>query len=159
KWMHGSRQLPNAPAGSKYILASAVLPAVPRREKTFELRLYDQTRNLIGKFNVRNPVYRDYPTWKPESLPATHTTGDLTVSLVGLTNRWVSGRYEGLEVRRFSLTPDFRLPADWELSDIDVEDATGNRAVADILDQIRRRMLMFDGTRKPVAKEFQLCTN
>src|SRR5262249_2902536 len=135
-WAAGAIPLPQAPTGAKYILASGVLPAFPRREKSFKLRLFDRHLALVAEFDAPNPVYRPYPTWKPEDMPATHQNGDLTASLIRLENRWSVSHHDGLELKHFSLTSDFRLGedgqgTDWELDDLEFEDATGNRSTAD----------------------------
>jgi hypothetical protein len=96
------------------IVNAGVLPVFPRREKTFKLRVYDRQLALVAEFEAPNPLYRPYPTWKPEDMPATHQAGDLTASLVSLSNRWTVAGYDGLELKRFSLTPEFQLATDWE---------------------------------------------
>lgn len=167
-WSAGSRPLPKAPAGAKYILVSGVLPAFPRREITFKLRLFDQQRALVAEFDAPNPVYRRYPTWKPEDLPATNQTRDLAASLVRLENRWSGSRHDGFELKRLSLTPEFQLmeggqaTAEWELDDLEVEDATGNRSTADDPhDRVMRRIRRISGRRDrdPVSAQFKFCTN
>ncbi len=158
-WMSGGRGLPNAPPGSKYILTSAVLPVVPKRERTFELRLFDDTRELLGRFEVQNPLYRRYPTWQPDALPVKRSKGDLTVELAGCSNRWVSSDVDNLPIKFFSLAPVFRIPPGWELSHFDIEDATGNRGAASVYEVMERRMRLLQGwLPTPPPKLFQLCT-
>lgn len=133
RWSASGKPMPKAPANAKYILGSGVLPAFPRREKTFKLRFYDAQSALVAELEVPNPVYRSYPTWTAEEFPITHQAGDLTATLLSLSNRWAKS-WDSAEAKSFSLTPHLRLGkgdspvADWELAGSSVEDATGNRS-------------------------------
>jgi hypothetical protein len=132
-WSAPGWPLPTAPAGAVYVLASVVLPAFPRREKVFRLQLYGQQFTQAVELGIPNPVYRSYPQWKPEALPATHRSGDLTVSLVSFSNQMVSPRYNPFRLKVLRPTPQFQFgteeppAAGWKLDDLKVEDATGNR--------------------------------
>ena len=159
-WAAGARPLPTPPAGAKYILVSGTLPVFPRREKTFKLRVYNRQLALVAEFEAPNPLYHRYPTWEPEDMPATHQAGDLTASLVSLSNRWTVDRHDGLELKRFSLAPEFQLATDWELSDLEVEDATGNRGTAEPFYPFRfHRQMHWVRDRELLSARFKLCTN
>lgn len=159
-WAAGARPLPQPPSGAKYILVSGELPVFPRREKTFKLRVYDRQLQLAGEFEVTNPMYRLYPTWKAQDLSIMRSAEDLQASLVGLTNRWRGASYDGLKLRRFSLTPEILTTADWELSDLEVEDATGNRGPGiGPFSGGSPRMPHWVRNKRPVSAEFRLCTN
>jgi hypothetical protein len=71
------------------------LESFPRREKTFRLRIPDQSGAHVAEFVINNPFpSTNYPTWTPEALPITKTNGDVQVTLSGLkvvTNWW--GKY------------------------------------------------------------------
>ncbi len=59
------------------------LRAFPRRQKTFELRMFKQDR-LVATFRVDNPIQGPFPKWEPEPVPNTKTNGPLTARLSGV---------------------------------------------------------------------------
>lgn len=160
-WLGGSRPLPQPPPGAKYLLISGELPVFPRREKTFKLRVYGQRLALAGEFEVSNPMYRPYPTWKPEDLPITHSAGDLTTTLVGLSNRWTVDDHDGLALKSYFLTPQLQVANEWELNALGVEDATGNRGTAgsSLALEYWERPPPWRISKDLVSAEFRLCTN
>lgn len=61
------------------------LPALRRDGSSFELRLLDGSNKAVISIPVPYPEREvPPPTWIPESLPATHSDGDLEVTLTGL---------------------------------------------------------------------------
>jgi hypothetical protein len=62
------------------------MDAFPRRQSKFKLRIQEwnpQTgqQSVGDAFVIRNPAHGPYPTWVPDSLPATQSDGDLEVTL------------------------------------------------------------------------------
>jgi hypothetical protein len=125
--------------------------AFPRRDRFFGLRVFsrDAQGKMIdcGTLNLPNPEYRNYPQWKPETLPATRRAGDVEATLeqfytgqgqdMSYTTRPDGG--QTLEFRREEhwSSPNqtvFRLGLKslgdtnqaWRMDHVEVSDATGN---------------------------------
>jgi hypothetical protein len=107
----------------------------PRRSRFLTLRVYTETRtsrNYEGEFRVRNPAYRKYPTWKPEPLPITRETNDLTFTLtrfetgVRATNDFAWMGLDWTEIEYEYGPADF-ISGPWTPVEIVISDPTGNR--------------------------------
>jgi hypothetical protein len=131
-------------------LGSLQLSAFPRREPTFILHVYQ--RNAQGKMKecgvmeVSNPVYRSYPQWQPEALPASKRVGDVAATLeqfrTGLGNNMgESWLQDGRQVIEFEtnreggqnetacllrLRPLTDTNQVWQVDHVELSDATGN---------------------------------
>ena len=105
-------------------------PFFPRREPGCQLELFrphEANRAPLATFPVGNPVGTSYPTWTPDALPATRSSGALTVTLTEATLREDSAGSSspagGPELRlRFRTTS--AGPA-WTLLGLSLSDATG----------------------------------
>jgi hypothetical protein len=103
------------------------LTVFPRRQKELTLRVsYRDNNNAVSRlkdFKFPNPAYREYPTWTPETLPATKNDGDLEITLLKL------GRQSDFRIATeasFRTIQDGRPTADWQAERIWLSDATGN---------------------------------
>jgi hypothetical protein len=77
---------------------TAGFSVVPRRSPVLQLRFYHKIRtpdeqgliyDEIGRMRFPNPLYRRYPQWKPEPVPAVKMAGDLEVRLESfMTGIW-----------------------------------------------------------------------
>ncbi|MGO8698740.1 MAG: M56 family metallopeptidase [Limisphaerales bacterium] len=106
----------------------------PRRGKTLRFRFYvrndSDAWDTLADFTFPNPVPGPYPIWKPASLPALQTNGNLLVSLISLTTGAKPLAYH-FGIRPFTrATFDVKVngqPTDaWEPDHIEPADATGN---------------------------------
>ena len=81
---HGSGYSSN---GARQI-GFATLDAWPRRQKEFTLRVTnwgdDGSEKIIGEFKIPNLAFHDYPSWKPDGLPAIRRIDGLDVTLLRL---------------------------------------------------------------------------
>jgi hypothetical protein len=125
----------------------ALSPAVfPRRQRFLRLRLdggglmtgAEATPNSRTEVElaIPNPRHADWPEWKPASLPASATCGDLEFTLTSLvidllptptTPASRTARSPGTTAR-FSIIDGDKPSRDWQVDRIHVEDATGNTA-------------------------------
>lgn len=125
--------------------------AFPRRGRFLGLHVF--SRNAQGKMsdcgmlNILNPEYRNYPQWKPETLPVTRRAGDVEATL----EQFGTGQGQEMSyttLRDGSQVLEFR-PSDWSSANesvfrlglkslgdtnqlwrvdhVEVSDATGNR--------------------------------
>jgi len=114
----------------------------PRRQKELTVRVFGTTAGieagaLAGEWKIPNPVFRKYPVWTPEPLPATRSTGDLAVTLHELKTGvgWPRAEDSPYTVQFadlcicvvFSLTQNGAPTEDWVPVSIETSDATGNR--------------------------------
>lgn len=153
--------------GSNFITRSQpILPAfnmpycplefgeLPRREREIMLNIsYSDGRgcdSLLSKIPLANPLFRKFPVWQAESLPATKRAGDLEVTISKLetghdkwvlmspsaadggevnagTNRLIRGNYTLVRLKARSLTQTNEA---WEVSSAELSDATGNRVTS-----------------------------
>ncbi len=68
-----------------------------RAGKTFKLKVYNTSDEVVAEFDLPNPVTTPIPEWTPESLPVTKSDGDLSITLKKLTireHRYNSGEQE-----------------------------------------------------------------
>lgn len=115
------------------------LRAFPRRGSHLTLQFIasgpDGKYRPAAEFRVRNPVPGPHPVWTPEPLPIRRTSAELPVALVDFEagvahddsgNRYWTGR------RTTRVT--FEGPSDpaWELRELQVSDATGNRWIPNL---------------------------
>ncbi len=125
--------------------------AFPRRERFLGLHMfYRDTQGKMsdcGTLNLPNPEYRNYPQWKPETLPVTRRAGDVEATLKQFgTGQGQDMNYttlpdgsQALEFRREDhwSSPNqtaFRLGLKslgdtnqlWRVDHVEVSDATGN---------------------------------
>lgn len=116
-----------------------VLLGIPRREKEVQLQFFIQppTGPEVRALNFRlpNPVYRSYPQWTPEPLPARRTAGSLEVVLDRLLGESTlpnhglnpSGTLHREAVARVQLQEGGVSTTRWFPTDVVVSDATGNQ--------------------------------
>lgn len=116
--------------------------AFPRRGKTLTFSCSESVNKTwvhVADFHAPNPAAGVYPEWAAESLPATGTNGDLTVSLlelqscVGRTNPrlfQLPGSNEVSATRAvFLITQTGRETNAWRPRSVEIWDATGNHWV------------------------------
>jgi hypothetical protein len=130
----------------------AILPAFPRRDDQFRVRLYEPGSVGPGvEFMIPNPRPGPYPHWQPETLPAQRRRGAVGVRLTSLETGVppLSHRHpgdqaanapSGIEGRRpesaalrwtrasFRVFMNGRPTDRWQLTSLAVSDATGNMA-------------------------------
>ena len=134
-----------------FILTFEVLP---RRGRTLDCVFYVDgdsgglsPRREIGRIRLANPLYRRYPDWQPESLPATKTNGNVVVELEnfvsGVAGSKVTGS-DGHSSRTFvhrragvgeepqaAFDLNVQCPGNtnevWEPKGAEFSDATGNK--------------------------------
>jgi hypothetical protein len=76
-------------------LSSFGFKVFPRRSRLLEVQFFENMEEYrgflrqnnepprpIGSFLLKNPRFGKFPNWKPETLPATKTSGDVEVALV-----------------------------------------------------------------------------
>jgi hypothetical protein len=110
----------------------------PRRSKSIILVFYDDSGNgrpgaKVGEVKVPNPFPSEAAAWKAESLPATHETNGLSVSLLKLetgTNMWSWPSRAGTESRRYSqalfeLSENGVQTTNWSVAKIRADAPTG----------------------------------
>jgi hypothetical protein len=147
--------------GRRQPLAAASLPVFPRRERFLTLRFLESSLPQAS-LKVPNPAYRRYPIWTAESLPAARPLGASNITLVNFDNVWGALPFgSAFQQKVFTLTPEFRMPAEWELDDLNVEDATGNSSALAWAPKYGPSPRMFRHRRpwEPVSAQFELCTN
>jgi hypothetical protein len=71
-------------------------PVLPRRSRVLQLNFYPfpgfgNGSDPAGSITITNPLYGNYPQWKPEPVPAVKKAGDLEVRL----DDFVTGRQPG----------------------------------------------------------------
>lgn len=114
-----------------YPWESAVFTVVPRRSRMLEVHFYTNDVNSnpalskAGSVRFRNPLYGNYPQWKPEPLPATRMAGDFQLTLKSCR---VGDRWQGKFATSFGmeLTQPTNTNEHWQVQRIEVSDATGN---------------------------------
>jgi hypothetical protein len=127
-----SNLAPLAPADATFIIASGATVSFPRRERLIELRLYDLAHNMVGKFSIPNPVYRNYPVWRAEPLPQTRREQDLAITLSDIQTRLVPYRWlqASVDLPITSITwqafYNGSISTQWEAASWTIGDATGN---------------------------------
>lgn len=88
------------PYEARYPLEVKEFAVFPRRAPEITLSIYyhDPTGAVFKRGSVAfaNPLYRRYPEWKPEPLPATKRAGDVAVTLEKIS----TGHGENCEVKR-----------------------------------------------------------
>lgn len=130
-------------------------PVFSRRARTLRFRLYagqKGTRGAMSDFSLPNPLFRTYPSWKPEPLPATRVSGPLTVSLVRLEwgvspskrkTRALPGE-KGWTRAVFRVRERGKPTGAWLVNQVVLSDATGNTTPTDFsyslasVDQLER---------------------
>jgi hypothetical protein len=124
--------LPTAPPGAHFIAATGSIATWPRRDPSFELRLFDHDAELVASFTVPNPIEASYPIWRAEPLPAVRQTGDLAVSMRGLRGWRTEAELAGRSISVPFLQPNWDLlwkgqPVEsWTPESILLSDPTGN---------------------------------
>jgi hypothetical protein len=115
------------------------LPVFPRRGSTVGARLYAQMPHgpwvRVGEFHGKNPLSRSYPHWSPEPLPVTKWSGDLAMTLTGLTAGQTIGDPRHPEPpgndnwtrAALCLTRNGRQATGWQPIRVALSDATGNQ--------------------------------
>jgi hypothetical protein len=131
-------------------LSSSWFSAFPRRDRTMVLHLYQPDSQgkmkACGVIEVSNPVYRSYPQWQPEALPATKRVGDVEATLeqviTGVGNNMSESSLPGggfaieFETNRevgqietaccLHLRPLADTNQAWLVDHVELSDATGN---------------------------------
>ena len=148
------------PADKGATVSAGALSAFPRRDRQLTIRFYERGQ-VMGELKVPNPVYRRHPNWTPESLPARRLLGGSNVTLVSFDNFWGTARFVEPDRKQFTLTPEFQVPAAWELGAVDIADATGNCSAPDWPPRFGPSPRQ--GVRRPpweaLSAQFGLCTN
>jgi hypothetical protein len=122
----------------------------PRRDRQITLNIFDYNSrgigHLSGSLSFANPLFRKYPEWQPEHLPAKKRTGDVEVTLDrfetgygnGSTTTYDShGGYtveysavesggENASVVYLKLRPLMNTNEVWQVAGAELSDATGN---------------------------------
>lgn len=147
--------------GTRQLLAAISLPVFPRRDRFLTLRFLEHG-TVRAELKVPNPAYGRYPTWTAESLPKVRPLGASNVTLVNFDNVWGAVLFGNpFQQKQFTLTPEFRLPPEWELDDLKVEDATGNSSAPTWAPTYGPSPRPFRHRRpwEPMSAQFGLCTN
>jgi hypothetical protein len=145
-FVSGSAQYYNPSFGLSYLQ----FEAFPRRDKNFAVHLYYHDPKAKVKdcatLGILNPLYRSYPQWQPETLPATRRVGDVEATLHqfstghGIGMSQVSGRDGGYAIEfgtnrdggqnenacRLDLRPLADTNQVWQVDHVELSDATGN---------------------------------
>lgn len=110
-------------------------PFFPRREATFRLEAFVDTEGgtpAVGSISLPRPLPTHYPTWKAEALPATRTSGPLSVTLTGVTTGWSratprrpAAAYEAQFTRLTFHCAD--ASRQWEVAGVSLADSMGGR--------------------------------
>ena len=142
----------NISAGQSNALHHVGFRNWPRRSPNLECVVFERDSNWelqeIGSFTFKNPQIANAPIWTPESLPATKTVGDLTLTLEDFASgtsmnsiyrRTAEGKTEIAypaakpnEEPKAMAHVKIKSPRGtnevWEAYNADLRDATGNRA-------------------------------
>jgi len=127
-------------------------PIFPRREREITMDFFYHDANdhiqLCHQFSFPNPLFKKYPVWPAESLPATKRVGDIEVTLLSVetghdnsssmkalddgstlitygTNRVDGRNYTAVNLR---IKPLGNTNEVWRVDSLDISDATGNVA-------------------------------
>lgn len=68
-----------------------LIPAYPRRQPTFGVRVYDAAAGrAVAEFTLSSPAWGRYPAWQPQPFPTAKRSRELSVTLFGLGTgvRW-----------------------------------------------------------------------
>lgn len=129
----GPRVRPGVPESKLYV-KPIIVEAFPRRGKKLVLRLADvRGSEPTLEFEADNPVRKEFPEWKADSLPLTRTIGNVTLTLDELTTdkplepgvRPAVGRPHYTRAN-FSIREAYIPTNAWEPVEISISDATGN---------------------------------
>ena len=128
--------MPYSYIGGFYPWESVTYSFVPRRSRTLEVHFYlndslsRPIRPQVGSVRFRNPLYRNYPQWQPETLPSTKAAGDVQVTL---TNCSIGNQQaNALEtVFGLDLKQPFNTNEHWAIQNFEASDATGNTISGD----------------------------
>ena len=120
--------------GSNARISGHVFSSFPRRARFVTLRAYSPTlgeQNFRGEFRVKNPAYRNYPTWTPDPLPIVRETNGLTFTLTrfetgvrappafaSMGSSWTELEYE--------YGPPGLITGPWNPTLVAIKDASGN---------------------------------
>jgi hypothetical protein len=122
----------------------ASFSAIPRRSRMLQLNFYPDyvgahSSGTVGSIRIPNPLYGNYPEWKPEPVPAVKKVGDLEVRLDYLMAvRRVGGEstinpdgslgipYNPGTKFDFSVRSSRGTNEMWVLQSAELSDATGN---------------------------------
>lgn len=61
-----------------------ILRGFPRRQREFDLTLFDSNRAPLGRLRVQNPFRGPFPKWKAHKVPAAQSNGPVVLTLLGL---------------------------------------------------------------------------
>jgi hypothetical protein len=124
----------------------------PRRDREITLNIFDHNSRGIGRLSgslaFANPLYRKYPEWQAEHLPASKRAGDVEVTLERVETGHSSsstgiyskgGGYvvdydtdrssgENYTVVHLKLRPLVNTNEIWQMAGAELSDATGNSA-------------------------------
>ncbi len=141
------------PFPARYPLTVTEFDVFPRRSPLITLSIFHHDTNGVvterGSVTFANPVYRGYPVWNPEPLPATKRAGDVSVTLDRIVTglAWDYQRATTSGSRALVFTPSLpggtnatvcRLRVDslantnqiWRVAGVNVSDATGNHTAS-----------------------------
>lgn len=116
-----------------------VLQAFPRRSRTLKLcfvRLSPATKSWVpvAEFHIRNPMFKPYPVWVTEPLPAVKIDRDLSVTLTELktgisfenSSRPAKTNEVAITRATFQLRQAGHPTSSWRPVMVEISDATGN---------------------------------
>jgi hypothetical protein len=99
----------------------------PRRDRDIALRIFQRdSKGILTPCNTlsfSNPVYRAYPQWQAEVLPATKRTGDLEVTLKSFKTGPAGGNNNVVALKFHPLQNTSEI---WQAAGVELSDATGN---------------------------------
>lgn len=122
----------------------------PRRDRQITLNIFNHDSSggvrLCNSLSFANPLYRNYPQWQAEPLPATKRAGDAEVTLLGFetghdNSSTSSSRRDGSSVitygtnrldgenntvMQLKLRPLMNTNEIWQVAGVEVSDSTGN---------------------------------
>jgi hypothetical protein len=100
-----------------------VAEAFPRREAGFWIHVHMDDEQM-AQFEVENPVRGPFPKWVTEELPATHSDGDLLITLNRL--RYRGGSDSPNVSTEFTVRQNGEPTKEWDDKSVRLSDATGN---------------------------------
>lgn len=116
-----------------YYLHAGILP---RRSRLIRLRVFEtddwDKALLLGELRIPNPLYRKFPEWNAETLPATRRFGEMAVTLEELNvtkdSRWVDLQKDHFRANvaklRLRVTESNQLTDEWVFFGARCSDAT-----------------------------------
>ena len=144
---------------------------IPRRSRVLQLDFYPfyvgaRSSTPVASISIPNPLYGNYPQWKPEPVPTVKKAGDLEVRLDDLvtTNRAggaiimangsVGHPFQPATKFAFSVRSSSETNEEWVLESAELDDATGNVLRYSSTTSFSSTMMAFAGYHRPQQNEW-----